>query len=102
MGDRDSEIGLVISDSEMMDTVFNGQPMSVSKFAHAFRCSLFQEHLGLSGNSGVTEDPICEDSWALWLQRSQMNTDIYRAVFPGAALRALHLLCVLTLLDRRA
>ncbi len=83
MGDRDSEIGLCISDSEMVETVFNGQPYSVAKFAHTFRCSLFQEHLGLSANSGVAEDPVCEDSWALWQQRSHLNTDVYRSIFPG-------------------
>lgn len=83
LGDRDSEIGLVISDSDLVDGIFNGQPFSVSTFAHTLRCQLFLEHLGLSPTSGAVVDPICEDSWYMWQQRSKSNTELLHQTFPG-------------------
>ncbi len=37
----------------------------------------------MTAASGVIEDPISDDTWALWQQRSRTNTDVLRAVFPS-------------------
>jgi len=82
IGVRDSEIGVVIGDNEMMQTTMDGQPFNVSKFAHTLRCNLFCEHLGLSPNEvNMVRDPICPQTYGLWLNTARENTIIFNEVF---------------------
>ncbi|KAG0262982.1 hypothetical protein BG011_009480 [Mortierella polycephala] len=47
VGYRDSEIAMIIEDTEMVPSFMNGVPYQVGKMAHALRTDLFKEHLGL-------------------------------------------------------
>ncbi|KAG0296090.1 hypothetical protein BGZ98_001121, partial [Dissophora globulifera] len=47
LGYRDSEIAIVIEDSEMVPSKMNGEEYQAGKLAHALRTDLFKEHLGL-------------------------------------------------------
>ncbi|RIA93447.1 hypothetical protein C1645_735559 [Glomus cerebriforme] len=47
LGDRDSEIAIIIEDKETFDTFMDGKEYKASKFAYTLRCNLFKEHLGL-------------------------------------------------------
>ncbi|KAF9931197.1 hypothetical protein FBU30_010640 [Linnemannia zychae] len=47
VGYRDSEIAIVIEDTEMVPSRMNGEPYQAGKMAHALRTDLFKEHLGL-------------------------------------------------------
>ncbi|EXX61011.1 phospholipase D [Rhizophagus irregularis DAOM 197198w] len=47
LGNRDSEIAIVIKDNKKVDARMNGKPYQASKFAYTLRSSLFKEHLGL-------------------------------------------------------
>lgn len=47
MGDRDSEIAIVIEDTDLIETVMDGQKYMAARFAAAFRRQLFKQHLGL-------------------------------------------------------
>ncbi|KAF9438762.1 hypothetical protein BGZ76_005068 [Entomortierella beljakovae] len=47
VGYRDSEIAILIEDSEMVPSKMNGVEYQAGKLAHALRTDLFKEHLGL-------------------------------------------------------
>jgi len=46
-GDGDSEVALVIEDTDMIDSVMDGQPYQAARFAATFRRQIMKEHLGL-------------------------------------------------------
>jgi phospholipase D1/2 len=46
-GDGDSEIALVVEDTDLIETTMNGKPYSASRFAATLRRQLYKEHLGL-------------------------------------------------------
>ncbi|CAB5182190.1 unnamed protein product [Rhizophagus irregularis] len=47
LGNRDSEIAIIVEDKETIDTFMNGKKYKASKFAYTLRSNLFKEHLGL-------------------------------------------------------
>ncbi|KAG0348929.1 hypothetical protein BG004_003646 [Podila humilis] len=47
VGYRDSEIAILIEDTEMVPSKMNGVPYQAGKLAHHLRTDLFKEHLGL-------------------------------------------------------
>ncbi|KAJ2784835.1 hypothetical protein H4R18_000869 [Coemansia javaensis] len=46
-GNRDSEIAMVIEDTEAVVTTMDGRPYQAARFAHSLRVQLCQEHCGL-------------------------------------------------------
>lgn len=48
LGDRDSEIAVMIEDEALVPSKMGGQPYMASKFALSLRLDLWREHLGLS------------------------------------------------------
>jgi phospholipase D1/2 len=46
-GDRDSELAVVIRDTDMIDSTMAGKPFKVGRFAHTMRVRLMREHLGV-------------------------------------------------------
>ena len=47
VGDRDSEIAVIIEDTQKVNIYMNGQMYVGRKYAHELRKHLFKEHLGL-------------------------------------------------------
>ncbi|KAI9010942.1 hypothetical protein CLU79DRAFT_891017 [Phycomyces nitens] len=47
LGNRDSEIAMLIEDTEVVISHMNGKEYRASKFAHTLRMQLWKEHLGL-------------------------------------------------------
>ncbi|KAG0023955.1 hypothetical protein BGZ82_010606 [Podila clonocystis] len=47
VGFRDSEIAIIIEDTDMVPSKMNGEPYQVGNMAHTLRTDLFKEHLGL-------------------------------------------------------
>lgn len=47
LGNRDSEIALLVEDTEMVSSFMNGKEYKAAKFAHTLRMQLWKEHLGL-------------------------------------------------------
>ncbi|KAI9280713.1 hypothetical protein BY458DRAFT_430498 [Sporodiniella umbellata] len=47
LGNRDSEVALLVEDTEMVPSFMNGKEFKASKFAHTLRMQLWKEHLGL-------------------------------------------------------
>jgi len=46
-GDGDSEIALVVEDTDLIESRMDGQPYMASRFAASFRRKIYREHLGL-------------------------------------------------------
>lgn len=46
-GDRDSEVAVIIRDTDMIESTMAGLPFQVGRFAHTMRVHLMQEHLGV-------------------------------------------------------
>ncbi|KAJ1942203.1 hypothetical protein GGF37_003214 [Kickxella alabastrina] len=47
VGNRDSEIAMIVEDTEPIRTTMDGRPYQAAKFAHSLRMQLCQEHSGL-------------------------------------------------------
>ncbi|KAJ2705998.1 hypothetical protein FB645_001975 [Coemansia sp. IMI 203386] len=47
VGNRDSEIAMIVEDTEPVRTTMDGRPYQAAKFAHSLRMQLCQEHSGL-------------------------------------------------------
>ena len=86
-GDRDSEVGVMIQDRDMVEGRMNGGPYSVGKFSHGLRCHLMKEHLGLLKEERVervdldVEDPLLGDFYLTLHEIAVNNTEIYEMVF---------------------
>ncbi|PVG02411.1 phospholipase D/nuclease [Serendipita vermifera] len=52
-GNGDSEIALVVEDTDMIDGRMNGEPYQVARFATSLRRKLYREHLGL-----ISPEPV--------------------------------------------
>ncbi|XP_037086463.1 phospholipase D2-like isoform X5 [Pollicipes pollicipes] len=85
MGNRDSEVCMVVEDLEFDEGVMNGEAVKVGKYAGAMRRHLFKEHLGLleTPNDDVdVNDPISDAFYkGVWLKASSKNTDVFEKVF---------------------
>ncbi|KAL1925650.1 uncharacterized protein VTP21DRAFT_533 [Calcarisporiella thermophila] len=55
LGNRDSEIAVVIHDDKKVTTLLDNKPYEAAEFAHTLRCTLFQEHLGLLANPELND-----------------------------------------------
>lgn len=77
-GDRDSEVAVLIEDSEFIQGEMNGVKVSVGRFSHAFRMQLMSEHLG----EPCELDPIISSTWNDRIrQTAHQNTQIFEQVF---------------------
>lgn len=83
LGSRDSEIAIVIEDTEFLESSMNGIPWRAGKFASSLRLSLWSEHLGLPQEQlNRIRDPIAESTYKdLWLETAKINTTTYQEVF---------------------
>lgn len=85
VGDRDSEVAVLVDDSIMEENVriANGTA-SVGKFAHSFRMKLFEEHFGVKPGTPLYEkyqDPVAYTSWFAMQDHAMRNCQIYDSVF---------------------
>ncbi|PSS03047.1 Phospholipase D zeta 1 like [Actinidia chinensis var. chinensis] len=83
LGSRDSEICVVVEDTEFLESSMNGEPWKAGKFALSLRLSLWSEHLGLhTGEIKQISDPIADSTYKeLWLATAKTNTAIFQEVF---------------------
>ncbi|ORY97460.1 hypothetical protein BCR43DRAFT_489806 [Syncephalastrum racemosum] len=86
LGNRDSEIALVIEDTDLVPSQMDGKPYNAARFALSLRLHLFKEHLGLLNVSEAeqkqVQDPLDDKFYMdVWQKTAQSNTEIYRDVF---------------------
>ena len=60
LGDRDSEVCLLIEDQEFEAGVLDGRPVESGRFAGAMRRFLMKEHLGLLGGDRIANDNLVQ------------------------------------------
>eukprot|EP01124_Arcella_intermedia_P031282 TRINITY_DN7024_c0_g2_i1.p1 TRINITY_DN7024_c0_g2~~TRINITY_DN7024_c0_g2_i1.p1 ORF type:complete len:446 (-),score=107.75 TRINITY_DN7024_c0_g2_i1:67-1236(-) len=82
-GERDSEIAVVIEDSNVIQSTMGGDPFVVAEFAHNLRKKLWREHLGIQESPyqlvDLVSDPLA--SWNYWLDTAKKNTEILQQMF---------------------
>ena len=92
LGDRDSEVAVIIQDNDMMEGEMNGKPYQVGKFSHSLRSHLLKEHLGLLSEVNATplniyvEDPLTSSFHGAVSRLAKKNTCIFEKVFGGRIL----------------
>ncbi|KAJ3683672.1 hypothetical protein LUZ60_013899 [Juncus effusus] len=83
LGSRDSEIGVLIEDREMVKSKMNGNSYKAGKFTLSLRLSLWSEHLGLRQKEiDQIIDPVSNSTYKeIWMATAKTNTIIYQDVF---------------------
>ena len=82
LGSRDSEVAVMIEDTDMVDGKMKGQAYKVGKFSHSLRRHLMREHLGILDMEiyeAVVDPLVYQDVWEIALT----NTLTYKHVFGG-------------------
>ncbi|XP_030402876.1 phospholipase D2 isoform X1 [Gopherus evgoodei] len=97
LGRRDSELAVLVEDTELVPSVMDGQPYQAGKFALSLRLDCFRLLLGGSGTSGLdVQDPLSDDFFhGVWKATALANANIYDQVFrclPSNAVRSLRAL----------
>ena len=89
LGERDSEVAVMIEDVDFIDGEMDGVKYKMGKFAHSLRCDLLEEHLGQLGNHDnefdiAIKDPLADSFIVGVYARADLNTILYLTVFgPG-------------------
>lgn len=110
LGDRDSEIALVVEDQDMIDSQMAGQYWKAGRFAATLRRRLYKEHLGLlppqsntlqpneptksmlpvnvpqedelgSRDDQTVADPMGRELVQMWERQANVNTEAFGKVF---------------------
>jgi phospholipase D1/2 len=107
VGSHDSELSIVMTDTQPLETTMDGKPFTAGHHAATLRRHLWREHLGLieaqpvdakddpnaqppticmndtySGEEwDFVADPLSDQVWDLWTKQATTNTEIYRHLF---------------------
>ncbi|XP_014877479.1 phospholipase D1-like [Poecilia latipinna] len=83
LGKRDSEVAVIVEDSETVDAVMDGQPYRAGKFALQLRLECFRMILGANTDPSIdVSDPISELFYKeTWMATCARNASIYQKVF---------------------
>ncbi|KAL1442210.1 hypothetical protein MTO96_007835 [Rhipicephalus appendiculatus] len=87
LGRRDSELAVVVHDTDREKSIMDGRIYSAGRFAGALRRTLFREHLGLlegdgSSNGIDIRDPVASSFYdGVWRTTARRNAQIFEKVF---------------------
>ncbi|KAL7915687.1 phospholipase D/nuclease [Trichoderma velutinum] len=109
MGNHDSELSIVMEDTNIIRTTMDGRPFEAGYHATSLRRFLWREHLGLlppqdfdakddinaqppsvepKNNAyendeswKLVEDPLGDELWDMWTGRADKNTELFRHLF---------------------
>ncbi|CAI6231777.1 unnamed protein product [Periconia digitata] len=108
LGYHDSELTIVLNDTDKVETEMDGKPYRASRLAHDLRSMLWREHLGLlppqtldasddpnaqppsesspnrtspGPEADFVSDPLSEKLWSTWCERATTNTNVFRDLF---------------------
>jgi phospholipase D1/2 len=79
-GDRDSELCIVVNDTQKTFIEINQKKFQVSEFAHSFRMRIFQEHSGCEDKNDL-KDPFSPQFYKAWDHTAHKNTRLYKKIF---------------------
>ncbi|XP_012316012.1 phospholipase D2 isoform X4 [Aotus nancymaae] len=96
LGKRDSELAVLIEDTETEPSLMNGAEYQAGRFALSLRKHCFSVILGANARPDLDlQDPICDDFFQLWQETAESNANIYEQIFrclPSNATRSLRTL----------
>ncbi|KAI4806430.1 hypothetical protein KUCAC02_017256 [Chaenocephalus aceratus] len=83
LGKRDSEVAVIVEDSEMVPSVMDGQEYQAGKYALQLRLECFRMILGANTDPSIdVSDPISETFFKeVWTATSARNATVYQKVF---------------------
>nr|XP_046227408.1 phospholipase D1 [Scatophagus argus]XP_046227409.1 phospholipase D1 [Scatophagus argus] len=83
LGKRDSEVAVIVEDSEMVTSVMDGQEYQAGKYALGLRLECFKTILGAHTDSSIdVSDPISDQFYKeVWMATCARNATIYQKVF---------------------
>ncbi|XP_043933010.1 phospholipase D2 [Protopterus annectens] len=83
LGKRDSELAVIVEDTEMVPSVMDGEEYQAGKFALSLRLECFKVILGAISDPTINiQDPISDHFFLeVWNTIGSSNTDIYEKVF---------------------
>ncbi|XP_038160336.1 phospholipase D1 [Cyprinodon tularosa] len=83
LGKRDSEVAVIVEDSETVDGVMDGQPYKAGKYALQLRLHCFRMVLGAKSDPSIdVSDPISDQFYKdTWITTCAKNASIYQKVF---------------------
>ena len=89
LGERDSEVAVIIEDLDMIDGKMNGAKYKMGKFSHGLRCDLLKEHSGSLEDSEdeleiTIRDPVANSFIEGVRARAEINTVTFLTVFGPA------------------
>jgi phospholipase D1/2 len=80
LGDRDSEIAIVVEDAQTFESNMAGKTYRVGKVAYDFRINIFKEHFGIDDENKM-DDPLNPKFLKSIEKHCKINTDFYWDVF---------------------
>lgn len=86
LGRRDSELAVVVHDTDREKSIMDGRTYLAGRFAGALRRTLFREHLGLlegdgSANGIDIRDPVAASFYdGVWRMTARRNAQIFEKV----------------------
>lgn len=83
LGKRDSEVAVIVEDTEKVVSVMDGQEYQAGKFALQLRLECFKMILGASTDPSIdVRDPISDRFYKeVWITTASRNASIYEKVF---------------------
>ncbi|XP_030893562.1 phospholipase D1 isoform X4 [Leptonychotes weddellii] len=83
LGKRDSEVAVIVQDTEMVPSVMDGEEYQAGRFAQGLRLQCFRVVLGyLSDPSENIQDPVSDKFFKeVWVATAARNATIYDKVF---------------------
>uniref|UniRef100_A0A8B9TPS1 phospholipase D n=1 Tax=Anas platyrhynchos TaxID=8839 RepID=A0A8B9TPS1_ANAPL len=82
LGKRDSEMAIIVQDTETVPSVMDGEQYSAGKFAQSLRLRCFRVVLGGSDQNPDHQDPVCERFFKeVWISTAARNATIFDKVF---------------------
>ncbi|NXK37770.1 PLD2 Phospholipase, partial [Piprites chloris] len=82
LGKRDSEMAIIVQDTETVPSVMDGEEYSAGKFAQSLRLRCFRVVLGGSDLNPEHQDPVCDKFFKeVWISTAARNATIFDKVF---------------------
>uniref|UniRef100_A0A671STW6 Phospholipase n=1 Tax=Sinocyclocheilus anshuiensis TaxID=1608454 RepID=A0A671STW6_9TELE len=82
LGKRDSEMAVVVEDTEFQPSVMDGESYQAGRFALSLREECFRLVLGLLGDKTDISDPISDRFYKeIWMVTAAKNASVYDKVF---------------------
>uniref|UniRef100_A0A8C5TSG5 Phospholipase n=1 Tax=Malurus cyaneus samueli TaxID=2593467 RepID=A0A8C5TSG5_9PASS len=82
LGKRDSEMAIIVQDTDTVPSVMDGHDYSAGRFAQSLRLRCFRVVLGGSDLNPEHQDPVCDKFFKeVWISTAARNATIFDKVF---------------------